>query len=149
MSEPTDRKEFNKYVLGFAFDDLGRIALIHKVKPKWQEGLWNGIGGKVEGNELDVEAMVREFREETGVITLPSMWHYFGAMKGPHFDVEMFKMKDVCIRNVATMEQERVALWPMHNLPTCIDNVQPLLTIANLVDHPQIILYYGATKLRW
>lgn len=145
-----ETRDMTKYVLGFAFDDLGRIALIHKTKPKWQEGLWNGIGGKIEESDgTDVEAMVREFREETGVITLPSMWHYFGAMKGPHFDVEMFKMKDPCIRNVETMEVEHVDLWPMHNLPTCIDNVAPLLTIANLVDHPQVILYYGATKLRW
>lgn len=139
-----------KYVLGFAFDDLHRVALILKDKPEWQKGKWNGIGGKVEGDELDVEAMVREFREETGVVTTPSMWHYFGKMTGPHFNVEMFKMKDPCIRMVETIEQERVELHAGHRLPlNVIDNVPPLVALAGLVDHPQVILYYGATKLRW
>jgi hypothetical protein len=36
-----------KYVLGFMFDEeLRNVALIRKIKPKWQEGKWNGIGGK-------------------------------------------------------------------------------------------------------
>lgn len=40
-----------KYVLGFMFstEDRGqKVALIKKLKPKWQAGLLNGIGGKIE-----------------------------------------------------------------------------------------------------
>ena len=55
------------YVAGFCFSECGkRVALIRKLKPEWQRGLLNGIGGKVEPGESPHEAMVREFEEETG-----------------------------------------------------------------------------------
>lgn len=54
------------YVVGFITDD-NRVLLINKNRPKWQEGLFNGIGGKVEGNESPLEAMIRETKEETGL----------------------------------------------------------------------------------
>lgn len=65
------------YVLGFMFShDLDYVALILKVKPEWQIGKFNGIGGKVEigRGETPIGAMVREFYEETGVITVESHW---------------------------------------------------------------------------
>lgn len=56
-----------KYVCGFAFDHLLQsVALVWKNKPKWQEGKLNGIGGKIEQGELPIDAMRREFKEETG-----------------------------------------------------------------------------------
>jgi 8-oxo-dGTP diphosphatase len=62
------------YVCGFLFTpeigDLYKqsVALIKKQRPKWQAGLYNGIGGKVEDGEEPIEAMVREFHEETGAV---------------------------------------------------------------------------------
>ena len=38
-----------KYVTGFLFnDELDRVVLIHKNRPKWQSGMYNGVGGKIE-----------------------------------------------------------------------------------------------------
>ena len=55
------------YVAGFCFSECGgRVALIRKLKPEWQRGLLNGIGGKMEPGESLHSAMVREFEEETG-----------------------------------------------------------------------------------
>lgn len=55
------------YVAGFCFSENGKqVALIRKLKPEWQRGLLNGIGGKVEPGEEPCAAMVREFEEETG-----------------------------------------------------------------------------------
>jgi 8-oxo-dGTP diphosphatase len=42
------------------------IAFIRKLKPNWQEGRLNGIGGHVEPDETPEHCMVREFEEETG-----------------------------------------------------------------------------------
>lgn len=62
-----------EYVLGFLFSKSfpsgtdNYVALISKIKPEWQYGLLNGIGGKIEENELPENAMRREFREETGL----------------------------------------------------------------------------------
>lgn len=57
-----------KYVVGFAFDVNGdNVLLIKKNRPEWQKGLLNGVGGKVEPNELDSVAITREFQEEAGL----------------------------------------------------------------------------------
>jgi 8-oxo-dGTP pyrophosphatase MutT (NUDIX family) len=43
------------------------VALIRKVRPSWQAGLLNGVGGHIESGETPHDAMVREFEEEAGV----------------------------------------------------------------------------------
>jgi 8-oxo-dGTP diphosphatase len=62
---------FQKYVLGFAFDKSDNVILVRKQKPKWQKGLLNGVGGKIEIGETSSDAMFREFREETGLKYFP------------------------------------------------------------------------------
>jgi 8-oxo-dGTP diphosphatase len=55
----------NKYVCGFVFiEDF--ILLIKKNNPEWMAGLYNGIGGKIDGEESAIDAMEREFSEEVG-----------------------------------------------------------------------------------
>jgi len=65
-------------VVGFLLDNSGeRVVLIRKNRPEWQAGRLNGVGGKVEPGESLVDAMTREFEEETGVVI--SWWgrgHY-------------------------------------------------------------------------
>jgi len=63
------------YVVGFLFslDILAKdtkVALIEKQKPEWQKNRFNGIGGKVEDGENPLEAMTREFKEETGALII-------------------------------------------------------------------------------
>ncbi len=68
-----------KYCLGFAFNsDHSRVVLIRKRRPLWQAGKLNGVGGHVEPGEPEINAMAREFREETGVHA--TGWHRFGSM---------------------------------------------------------------------
>lgn len=69
----------NDYVLGFAFtntsDPASSFVLVRlKARPEWQKGWFNGIGGRIEEDERPVQAMVREFREETGIETIESDW---------------------------------------------------------------------------
>lgn len=90
------------YVLGFRIrrsgTDAAEVALIVKNRPHWQAGKLNGIGGKIEwadhqelaartgtlytevGPAIAQIAMVREFREETGVDTVESDWRHFGTL---------------------------------------------------------------------
>lgn len=73
-----------KYVLGFALsEDKSKILLIKKNRPEWQNGLLNGIGGKVEESDFNnFEAMIREFAEETSIITEPDDWFFLTDIKG-------------------------------------------------------------------
>lgn len=56
------------FVVGFLFThDHEKVVLIEKKRPTWQSGKLNGVGGKIEGEEAAVDAMAREFEQETGV----------------------------------------------------------------------------------
>jgi 8-oxo-dGTP pyrophosphatase MutT (NUDIX family) len=74
-----------EYVLGFRFTKepvTGRsmVALIRKNRPEHLAGNYNGVGGKIEPGETEVDAMVREFHEETAVQTTPEDWRNFGCL---------------------------------------------------------------------
>lgn len=57
-----------KYVLGLVFDEyLGKVVLIKRNKNPY-EGMLNGLGGKVEEGESGLEAMQREWKEETNTV---------------------------------------------------------------------------------
>lgn len=70
------------YVLGFAFSHTMRsVVLIEKLKPDWQAGKLNGVGGKIEPGENAYDAMAREFFEETGWAISYGDWHLFEIMR--------------------------------------------------------------------
>jgi 8-oxo-dGTP diphosphatase len=67
--------KMKSYVLGFMFNEAkNRVVLIQKKRPEWQKGKWNGVGGHIEPGESCEHAMVRTFREETGVTTGYGYW---------------------------------------------------------------------------
>lgn len=69
------------YVVGFLYDPSGHVLLIEKNRPKWQAGKLNGVGGKIEGGEWPIEAMVREFEEETGLASKQEDWTEFFELR--------------------------------------------------------------------
>jgi len=83
-----------EYVLGFAFTEdyagFNRVMLIQKLKPEWQAGKLNGIGGKIELGETPHRAMAREFFEEAGLVSLPSSWLKFAVMEFQNCQVHCF-----------------------------------------------------------
>lgn len=46
-----------------------KVLLLNRNKAPWM-GRWNGVGGKLEGNETPRQAMHREIKEETGLHSL-------------------------------------------------------------------------------
>jgi 8-oxo-dGTP diphosphatase len=81
-----------EWVVGFLFDaEAEFVILIRKNRPEWQKGKLNGVGGKVEPNELIEGAMYREFREETGVIVPPQDWHRFCSLRWEEGLVHFFR----------------------------------------------------------
>ena len=77
-----ETKEITQYCLGFGYyNDC--VVLIKKERPKWQKGFLNGVGGKLEKNETALEAMIREFFEETGQMTTADQWIHAGELIDP------------------------------------------------------------------
>lgn len=80
------------YCLGFFLSPgKTKVVLISKTKPAWQAGLLNGVGGKVEHGEAALDAMVREFEEETGHYIGPDRWTEFTTLRSVDtFQVDCF-----------------------------------------------------------
>jgi 8-oxo-dGTP diphosphatase len=103
-----------QYVLGFAFNQSKDfVVLILKNKPAWQKGCFNGIGGKREPDETFPQAMVREFKEETGLQTDINEWSAIGQMKGSDWECDLFTISDDSLMDARTMEEEDVHVLPV------------------------------------
>lgn len=75
-------EELGRYVVGFMFSN-GHVLLVQKTKPDWQRGYWNGVGGRVELGETPLDAVAREFQEETLIDTSPGEWRGICQERGP------------------------------------------------------------------
>jgi 8-oxo-dGTP diphosphatase len=119
-----------QYVLGFCFSpDYKSVALIHKKKPEWQLGKINGIGGKLEENELPHEAMIREFQEETGLVVLD--WECYAVMTSSSWECYCHRAISSNVFDVRTMTEEDVILRDPLNLPSIvIPNLRWLVPLA-------------------
>lgn len=124
-----------KYVLGFAFDGLDvspqtEVALIRKLRPDWQNGHLNGIGGHIE-DEVPHHAMVREFEEETGLLVPQSDWNLFAVMGNSEWQVQCFRAFNVPLDRVETKTDEEVGVYQAHNLPlSVLTNLRWLIPMA-------------------
>jgi len=92
MTLARTRSRYMCYVVGFMINSTTRqILFIEKQRPDFQKGKWNGVGGKIEPGEEPVDAMVREFREETSAVTDPRDWEHTITLKGADFVVYFFR----------------------------------------------------------
>lgn len=141
-----------KYVVGFLFEiqPNGRplVLLIKKKKPRWQDGAFNGVGGKVKHREPADMAMSREFKEEAGMHIPAHKWRQYCHMnvdnpeKSGLATVYFF----TCTvpyggaRDVQQMEEERLAWHDQSHLEhlTIIDNLMWLVPLAHAKLHTQL-----------
>lgn len=110
-----------RYVVGFLFSpNYKNVVLIRKNRPDFQKGLYNGVGGKIELNESPIEAMIREFKEETGLLI--TEWkeyaildgdcqvHVFSSISEEYIKVETKTDEEVCI--LYTFEVSSLKIMP-------------------------------------
>lgn len=82
-----------RYVLGLAFDKNKNLVLVRKTKPRWQNGFLNGPGGAVEETDnTPLDAMVREFFEETSIQTSREDWRYISTIFSDSWKVYVFTL---------------------------------------------------------
>jgi 8-oxo-dGTP diphosphatase len=72
-------------------DDQGRLLLIKRGHAPGA-GLWSLPGGRIEPGETDAEALVREMREETGLVIDPGQ--LIGTVRRPAGDGAVFDIRD-------------------------------------------------------
>lgn len=142
------------YCLGFAFDCPqpppnryafgARVGLIRKIKPAWQAGHLNGIGGLIEDFDSKVDnatawgahgtalnAMVREFREETGFETIHENWTRFHTMGSEQWQVECFKAFNIPLGELKSTTDEEIVITKVDTLsPDVLFNLRWLIPLA-------------------
>lgn len=112
------------YCLGFAFYQ-NKVLLIGKLRPEWQRGKLNGVGGKIEITDKAYKhAMIREFREETGRTTFESDWKFVGTLMYGYGNLEVFKISFEVEWLPFDEHDEKCAWYDIDRLP---DNVIPNL----------------------
>jgi 8-oxo-dGTP diphosphatase len=73
-------------------DDAGRLLLIRRGHAPGL-GLWSIPGGRVEAGETDAQALIRELREETGLVVEPRA--LLGSVERPGASAdEVFQIRD-------------------------------------------------------
>lgn len=118
-----------EYCNGLLFNsNRTKVALIEKLKPAFQYKKLNGIGGKIEEGEQPIDALVREFKEETGADVL--VWRYFLTLSFQSTRIYFYETnKDVEIK---TIEKEIVGWYDLSeltNLPL-IPNLKWIIPLA-------------------
>lgn len=121
-----------RYCLGFLFDENeSNVVLIRKLAPEHLKGKLNGVGGKIEGNEAAIEAMAREFYEETGLRVPFEQWKYKLSLKKEDvYEMHIFKANSPSLLGVSTKEREEVAVYAMTsvlhpvNYLNCVGNLR-------------------------
>ncbi len=135
-----------KAVVGFAFTpSLRKVLLIRKNRPDWQAGFLNGVGGKIEPGETGLEAMVREFEEETGLIQ--PFWDEFAKLTGNGVEIHCFRSIAKISKAVQTTDEELVQFKTSHLMrqdTKCINNLRWLITMA-MYDKPMIPVEFSLT----
>src|SRR5690625_6702387 len=67
-----------KYTIGF-IKKGDQILLLNREFPTWM-GNWNGVGGKIEAGETPLAGILREIKEETGILLTEAT--YKGVVTG-------------------------------------------------------------------
>ena len=122
-----------RYTLGFIFtSSLEEVLLIHKLKPEWQKGRINGIGGKVEVGERALACIVREVKEEAALQSQEHEWIHMGKLSAADWITDVFVMKYMGDKNDAkSVEAEKIEWFALNNLPeNIIGNLSWLIPLA-------------------
>jgi 8-oxo-dGTP diphosphatase len=128
-----------EYVAGFLFNKTREdVVLVHKLRPPWQAGKYNGVGGKIEAGETPHEAMQREFFEETG--HQRNDWESFCSLTGDDFKVYFYWAVDEDISlhgKVFTKTDEPINIKSLLDitLNNALPNLQWLIPMALSMTH--------------
>ena len=126
------------YVCGYMFSpDKSLVALIWKNRPDWQKGKLNGIGGKIEPEDViknrfnaALQAMQRKFFEETGVKTSPNDWELFVTVGSHPNTPNEFKQDEVYYFRSFSAN--------IYSIRRTTDEVPFVIPVKDVVLYPQV-----------
>ena len=80
--------EYGLVVCVWVYDGKGKVLLTRRAPQKSAPGTWENSGGAVKAGEDSLTAIVRELREETGIVAAPEEFELLDACteRGTHYD---------------------------------------------------------------
>ena len=104
-----------------------------KNRPEWQYGLLNGLGGHIEDGESSLSAMIREFKEESGVDF--DAWNRFCELRVDEAQVSFYRgfAPDEVLAKISSTTDEEVYLYRLDKVFTnfsVVPNLQWLIPLA-------------------
>jgi 8-oxo-dGTP diphosphatase len=123
----------NRYVCGFLFNKAKtEVLLIQKKRPEWQYGLLNGLGGRIEVFESSLQAMIREFKEESGYTF--DEWERFCELRVGDSQVSFYRgfIDQDLYTFCSSPTDEKVAVYSLYDLDylECVPNLSWLIPLA-------------------
>lgn len=132
-----------EYVAGLLFNpERNKVVLVRKTKPAWQAGYLNAVGGKVEPNEGPLDAMIREFKEETGLEEDINWQAGFTLMREGVYAVHFYTAVSANYDMVRTVEEEEIEIHDLSPLPeNLIPNLNWIIPMLNdpTIEVPTVI----------
>jgi 8-oxo-dGTP diphosphatase len=118
------------YVLALLFTpDHRRVVLVKKMRPAWQAGRVNALGGKVVAGERPADAARREVLEEAGVDV--AEWEEVLQWEDPVYRMHVLRGVDELAERARTAEDQEVFLAEVRALPEeVIENLRWLIPLA-------------------
>jgi 8-oxo-dGTP diphosphatase len=137
-----------KYTIGF-IKRGSEILLLNREKSSWM-GSWNGVGGKLEQDETPQDCIIREIREETGIIVEEVTFkgtvtwdvdnHYYNGMYAFVVEVpDTYEFKTPIKTDEGILDWKKID-WIFHPENTGIANLQYFL--AEMLNGDQIFDYH-------
>jgi 8-oxo-dGTP diphosphatase len=109
----------------------GRTLMLHRVKRAHDihEGKWNGLGGKLEPGESPEQCVIREVREESGLLIRKPRYHgllifsnfkdddwYVWAFSATEFSGELIESSEGDLQWIPDAELTSLPLWPSDHI---------------------------------
>lgn len=85
-----------KYSVCFLLDKTVEYVLLQKKNKTIFEGMYNGVGGKIEPGEIPSAGALREIKEETGVELKRKDLHWIATLTLPQ-DCDAKGSKELCV----------------------------------------------------
>ena len=82
------KDEYGLVVCVWVYDGKGKVLLTRRAPEKTAAGTWENSGGAVKAGEDSLTAIVRELREETGIVAAPKEFELLDTCtdRGTHYD---------------------------------------------------------------
>ena len=74
---PWNKGEYGLVVCVWVYDGRGHLLMTRRAPEKSFAGTWENSGGVAQAGESSIQAIVRELREETGIVAAPEEFELF------------------------------------------------------------------------